>query len=228
MDSAAAKNAAVVAQLREQIQRLQAAPRGYLSSLRTGVAAFDGLFPGHGLPLGQAVELWGEAASGRTSLALRTVAAAGREERLSAWIDGPHELYPPAAVALGVLVCGTAACGETGPVVARVSATDQAAEDGVLSRGAAPKSLDWRIEPVRRAGPPGEVQFSIGYRQGGEMSNMGDRVPLATLDGLTPQQLAAAGGPVRFTLHRDAGDFACEGVASRTPTVGAAVTSTFM
>lgn len=102
MDSAAAKNAAVVAQLREQIQRLQAAPRGYLSSLRTGVAAFDGLFPGHGLPLGQAVELWGEAASGRTSLALRTVAAAGREERLSAWIDGPHELYPPAAVALGV------------------------------------------------------------------------------------------------------------------------------
>jgi recombination protein RecA len=95
-------NAAVVAQLREQIRRLQAAPRSYLAVLRTGVEHFDGLFPDGGLPLGHGVELWGEAASGRTSLALRAVAAAGREQRLSAWIDGPRELYPPAAAALGV------------------------------------------------------------------------------------------------------------------------------
>lgn len=102
MDSAAVKNQAVVEQLKEQIRRLQAAPRSYLAALRTGVAAFDGLFPEGGLPLGQGVELWGEAASGRTSLALRAVGAAGREQRLSAWIDGPRELYPPAAAALGV------------------------------------------------------------------------------------------------------------------------------
>ncbi len=70
--------------------------------LRTGVEPFDRLMPGGGLPLGQAVELWGEAASGRTSLALRAVAAATREERLCAWVDGPQELYPPAASALGV------------------------------------------------------------------------------------------------------------------------------
>lgn len=99
--SAAKNNAAVVAQLREQIRHLQAAPRQYLAALRTGVAAFDALFPEGGLPLGQGVELWGEAASGRTSLALRAVAAAGREQRLSAWVDGPRELYPPAAAALG-------------------------------------------------------------------------------------------------------------------------------
>lgn len=100
MDSA--NNAAVVAQLRESIRRLKAAPRSYLAVLRTGVESFDGLFPDGGLPLGHGVELWGEAASGRTSLALRAVAAAGREQRLSAWIDGPRELYPPAAAALGV------------------------------------------------------------------------------------------------------------------------------
>ncbi|MGA9524461.1 MAG: recombinase RecA [Myxococcaceae bacterium] len=98
----AARNMAVVEQLREQIRKLQAAPRSYLAVLRTGVAPFDGLFPEGGLPLGQAMELWGEAASGRTSLGLRAVAAAGREGRLSAWIDGPRELYPPAAAALGV------------------------------------------------------------------------------------------------------------------------------
>jgi recombination protein RecA len=100
MDSA--NNAAVVARLREDIRRLRAAPRSYLAVLRTGLKSFDGLFPDGGLPLGHGVELWGEAASGRTSLALRAVAAAGREQRLSAWIDGPRELYPPAAAALGV------------------------------------------------------------------------------------------------------------------------------
>ena len=100
MDSA--NNAAVVAQLREDIRRLRAAPRKYLAVLRTGVEGFDGLFPDGGLPLGHGIELWGEAASGRTSLALRAVAAAGREQRLAAWIDGPRELYPPAAAALGV------------------------------------------------------------------------------------------------------------------------------
>ncbi|MBI3184839.1 MAG: recombinase RecA [Myxococcales bacterium] len=95
-------SAAVVERLRERIQKLQAAPRTYLLSLRTQVAGFDQLFPGGAVPLGTALELCGEAASGRTSLALRAVAAAGREGRLAAYVDGPRELYPPAAAALGV------------------------------------------------------------------------------------------------------------------------------
>lgn len=93
---------ATLERLRARIRELQAAPRQYLAVLRTGVAGFDRLFPAGGLPLGRALELWGEAASGRTSLALRAVAAAGREQRLSAYVDGPSELYPPAAAALGV------------------------------------------------------------------------------------------------------------------------------
>ncbi len=101
--SATAGNLAVTVEaLREQIRRLQAAPRKYLASLRTGVEPFDALLPGGGLPLGQVVELWGERASGRTSLALRAVAAAHREGRLCAYVDGPGELYPPAAMAAGV------------------------------------------------------------------------------------------------------------------------------
>lgn len=101
-EPASPERSATVERLRDQIRRLQAAPRSYLSVLRTGVERFDRLMPGGGLPLGQAVELWGEAASGRTSLALRAVAAATREERLCAYVDGPQELYPPAASALGV------------------------------------------------------------------------------------------------------------------------------
>jgi recombination protein RecA len=96
------RSGAVVEQLRERIRQLQAAPRSYLATLRTGVAEVDALLPSGGFPLGQALELCGEAASGRTSLALRAVASAHREQRLCAWVDGPKELYPPAAAAMGV------------------------------------------------------------------------------------------------------------------------------
>lgn len=92
----------VVEQLRERIRQLQAAPRAYVAALRTGIEAVDALLPAGGFPLGQVVELSGEAASGRTSLALRAVAAAHRERRLCAYVDGPSELYPPAAAAMGV------------------------------------------------------------------------------------------------------------------------------
>lgn len=88
--------------LRKQIRKLQAAPRTYLAVLKTGVAAFDSWMPGGGLPMGQVVELSGEAASGRTSIALRGIAAATREKRLAAYVDGPGELYPPVAAGMGV------------------------------------------------------------------------------------------------------------------------------
>lgn len=101
MEAARIEKSGTVELLRERIRKLQAAPRQYVSALRTGIAAFDALLGG-GFPLGQGVELWGEAASGRTSVALRAVAAAHREGRLCAYVDGPGELYPPRAAALGV------------------------------------------------------------------------------------------------------------------------------
>ena len=102
MSGVAERSPGTVEQLRERIRKLQAAPRSYLATLRTGVGAFDALLRAGGLPLGQAVELCGEAASGRTGLALRAVGAAHRERRLCAYVDGPRELYPPAAAAMGV------------------------------------------------------------------------------------------------------------------------------
>ncbi len=99
---AARGNLETVERLRAHIQALQAAPRTHLAVLRTGVAAVDALLPAGGFPLGQLVELWGSAASGRTRLALRAVAEAHRALRLAAYVDGPGELYPPALAALGV------------------------------------------------------------------------------------------------------------------------------
>lgn len=95
----AAPNHALLEHLRTQIQKVQAAPRRYLAELQLGIPDFDQL---HALQLGTVVELCGEAASGRASLALKAVAATAQEARLSAWVDGPVELYPPGAAALGV------------------------------------------------------------------------------------------------------------------------------
>ena len=99
---AARADPAVLDRLRERIRTLQAAPRQLLSVLRTGLVPVDALLPGGGFPLGQVVELWGEAASGRTRLAFRAVAEAHRALRLAAWVDGPGTLYPPALPPLGV------------------------------------------------------------------------------------------------------------------------------
>lgn len=95
----ARETTAVVEQLREKIRKLEAQPRQLVLALRTGHAELDAL---GAFRLGSGVELCGEEASGRTTLALSLVAAAGRERRLSAWVDGPQELYPPAAAAMGV------------------------------------------------------------------------------------------------------------------------------
>ncbi|MEN9797727.1 MAG: hypothetical protein RL653_1423 [Pseudomonadota bacterium] len=92
----------VVERLREQIRRMQAAPRSALGRVATGLAVLDAVLPDGGFWLGQSVELQGEAATGRSSLALRVVAAATRARRLCAWVDGPRELYPPSAQGLGV------------------------------------------------------------------------------------------------------------------------------
>lgn len=90
---------ATVEQLREKIRKLEAQPRQLVMALRTGHAELDDL---GAFRLGSGVELCGEEASGRTTVALSVVAAAGREKRLSAWVDGPQELYPPAAASMGV------------------------------------------------------------------------------------------------------------------------------
>jgi RecA/RadA recombinase len=88
--------------LRKQIRTLQASPRTYLATLRTGIPAIDGLMPAGGFPLGKVVELSGEAAAGRITLALQAIAAATREKHLAAYVDGPGELYPPFAAGVGV------------------------------------------------------------------------------------------------------------------------------
>jgi hypothetical protein len=99
MASAAIDQPALLEQLRGQIRKLEAQPRTWLLAFRTGVEELDAL---GAFRLGSGVALCGEEASGRTTMAMSVVAAACREQRLSAWVDGPAELYPPAALNHGI------------------------------------------------------------------------------------------------------------------------------
>lgn len=77
-----------------------------------------------------------------------------------------------------------------------------------------PTSFDWQVTPADAEGAArGDVQFQFGYKTEHHSSMWSNDTALAKLDGLTAAQLASAGQPVAFTLHRDAGDFRCKGVA---------------
>lgn len=97
-------------ELRKQIEtalagRIPAAlsPRPLRSPelLSCGVAEVDALLGG-GLPLGSIAELTGSRSSGRTTLALSTLAAATRQGHCCAYVDACDSLDPLSAAALGV------------------------------------------------------------------------------------------------------------------------------
>ncbi len=72
-----------------------------LAPLPTGVTEIDRLMAG-GFPRGQVSEIFGPASSGRTGLALATLARVTRRGALGAWVDPADRLDPGAAAAAGV------------------------------------------------------------------------------------------------------------------------------
>ncbi len=91
----------VIAQLREQIRRLERRPGRRDGVVPCGLEAIDGALPGGGFRCGAITELSGGPASGKTAVALALFASLAPDD-LVAWVDGRGELYPPAARARGV------------------------------------------------------------------------------------------------------------------------------
>ncbi|HWE46398.1 MAG TPA: hypothetical protein VG407_10260 [Caulobacteraceae bacterium] len=87
-----------------------------------------------------------------------------------------------------------------------------------------PSVLQWKMKPAGGDEGPGAVEFGLGYQSphhsmwmSHTVTLVGDRTdpasapPQLQVGGITPEQLAHANGSVAFTLHRDAGDFRCDG-----------------
>lgn len=109
----------VLARLRDEIRRIERRPDRRSGVLRSGLEEVDAALPAGGFPRGLLSELRGGPASGKTAVAL-SLAAGLRGGELAAFVDGPGELYPPAAAALGVdlgRLLLVRAAGDPGPRV---------------------------------------------------------------------------------------------------------------
>ena len=89
--SATTNRRQIIDRLQREIERIERKPVCRTRFVKEGL----------GFPAGALSELLGGPASGKTGLALSSMAHATRQG-LVAFVDGRHELYPPAAQALGV------------------------------------------------------------------------------------------------------------------------------
>jgi protein ImuA len=99
---AATRQQEVLEELRRQIRRIERRPARREGLLASGRPEVDALLPGGGFPRGALSAVSGGPASGKTDVALRVLREAQAGGALAAFVDGRGELYPPAALALGV------------------------------------------------------------------------------------------------------------------------------
>jgi protein ImuA len=99
---AATRQQEVLEDLRRQIRRIERRPARREGFLASGRPEVDALLPGGGFPLGALSVLSGGPASGKTGVVLSALHEAQADRALAAFVDGRGELYPPAALALGV------------------------------------------------------------------------------------------------------------------------------
>jgi protein ImuA len=92
----------VLEELRRQIHRIERRPARREGFLASGRPEVDALLPDGGFPRGALSALSGGPASGKTGVALSALREAQAGGALAAYVDGRGELYPPAALALGV------------------------------------------------------------------------------------------------------------------------------
>jgi recombination protein RecA len=84
------------------IMKLGANPVAEIAAISTGSLGLDIALGIGGLPRGRVVEIYGPESSGKTTLALQTVAEAQRRGGICAFIDAEHALDPIYARKLGV------------------------------------------------------------------------------------------------------------------------------
>jgi recombination protein RecA len=84
------------------IMRLGEKSAAEIQGISTGSLSLDIALGGRGLPRGRVIEIFGNEASGKTTIALHTVASAQKEGGVAAYIDAEHALDPSWAKRIGV------------------------------------------------------------------------------------------------------------------------------
>jgi len=84
------------------IMRLDEDAHLSIPGIETGALSLDLALGGRGFPRGRVIEIYGPESSGKTTLALHTLATVQRDEGVAAFIDAEHALDPTWAKRLGV------------------------------------------------------------------------------------------------------------------------------
>jgi protein ImuA len=184
---AATRQQEVLEELRRRIRRIERRPgrrEGFLSS---GSPAIDALLPGGGFPRGALSALSGGPASGKTAVALAALREAQEDGSLAAFVDGPGELYPPAALAIGI---------DLGRLLI-VRPEPEAARAGGDGRPGAPPPGLWAAEVLLGSGAFAAVAVDVPLRG----------VPAARADAMLRRLRAAAekGGAAALLLGQPGG-----------------------
>ncbi|MEX0726471.1 MAG: recombinase RecA [Planctomycetaceae bacterium] len=123
-----------------------------IPGISTGALSLDLALGGRGLPRGRIIELFGPESSGKTTLALHTIACAQQSGGIAAFIDAEHALDPSWAKRIGInleeLLVSQPSYGEEGLQIAEMLIKSNAVDVIVIDSVAAlvPKSeLDGEI-----------------------------------------------------------------------------------
>ncbi len=106
------------------IMKLNATGTGGIPGISTGALSLDLALGGRGFPRGRIIELYGPESSGKTTLALHTIASAQKAGGIAAFIDAEHALDPSWARKIGVnlddLLVSQPSYGEEGLQIAEM------------------------------------------------------------------------------------------------------------
>lgn len=86
------------------IMRLGEASSMTVEGISSGVLSVDLALGGKGFPRGRIIEIYGPEASGKTSLALHTIAQSQKDGGLAAFVDAEHALDPEYSRKIGVKI----------------------------------------------------------------------------------------------------------------------------
>lgn len=147
----------------DSIMKLDQKPQVGLECISTGSFGLDIALGIGGLPKGRIIEIYGQESTGKTTLALHTVAEAQRKGEICAYIDAEHAMDPAYARKIGV---------NTSELYISQPATGEQALDMVESMVQSGKFGVIVIDSVASLTPKAEIEGEVGDQQIGRQARL--------------------------------------------------------